>query len=162
MVAMILEQRTTGRSAPTATKRKEKSLTNPGKVNRFGNHGLFADPAVYPDAFFKVREILMSENEGTKSGQSIAIELKDEIIEILNSLRRTTERLQKGIEVPEENVKTLLARGESLAQRIAALPGMAEAGAEFLEHLNKIGQAIKDLRNFDALKKENLVAGVKF
>jgi hypothetical protein len=104
----------------------------------------------------------MSENEGTKSGQSIVIELKDEIIKIFNNLRQTTEQLQKGIEVPEENVKTLLARGESLAQRIASLPGMAEAGAEFLEHLNKIGQAIKDLRNFDALKKENLVAGVKF
>jgi len=39
---------------------------------------------------------------------------------------------------------------------------MGQAGEEFLVHIKKIGQAIKDLQSFDALKKENLITGVKF
>ena len=59
-----------------------------------------------------------------------------------------------------ERIKSLLARGENLTQQISALPGLEQAGKELAEHLTKIGQAILDLKNFDALKKENLVTGV--
>ena len=64
--------------------------------------------------------------------------------------------------MPNARIKSLLARGEALAQQISALPGMEQAGQELAEHLIKIGKAILDLKNFDALKKENLVTGVKF
>ena len=104
----------------------------------------------------------MAPPENFKDGPDVLIQVKDEILEVLNQLRETSERLQKGLEVPGEKINSLLARGETLAQRIGALPGMEKAGEEFLEHVNKIGQAIKDLQNFDALKKENLVTGVKF
>jgi hypothetical protein len=42
------------------------------------------------------------------------------------------------------------------------VPGMAQAGDEFKEHIQKIGKAIQDLKNFDALQKEKLVTGVRF
>jgi hypothetical protein len=104
----------------------------------------------------------MTQNEGQEGGYNILIEIKDEILEVLNQLRQTVERLQRGEIVGDQEVKALLLRGENLAQRIGELPGMDQAGKDFLDHINKIGQAIKDLRNFDALKKENLVTGVKF
>jgi hypothetical protein len=104
----------------------------------------------------------MTQNEGQEDGLNNLLEVKDEILEILNQLRETSEQLQRGETVHGEKVNSLLARGEALAQRISSLPGMGPAGEDFLVHINKIGQAIKDLQNFDALKKENLVAGVKF
>ncbi|MFH0788258.1 MAG: hypothetical protein V2B13_11675 [Pseudomonadota bacterium] len=104
----------------------------------------------------------MTQNEDPEDGSNILLEVKDEILDVLNQLRETSERLQKGVTVHGEKVNSLLARGESLAQRISSLPGMGQAGEDFLVHINKIGQAIKDLQNFDALKKENLVTGVKF
>lgn len=104
----------------------------------------------------------MAPNEPFEDGPDLLIQVKDEILEVLNRLRETSERLQKGLDVPGEKVNSLLARGEALAQRIGSLPGMGQAGEEFLMHVNKIGQAIKDLQNFDALKKENLITGVKF
>jgi len=104
----------------------------------------------------------MAPNQTLEDGPDFLLQVKDEILEILNQLRETSERLQKGLDVPGETVNSLLARGEALAQRIGALPGMGQAGEEFLVHVNKIGQAIKDLQSFDALKKENLITGVKF
>jgi hypothetical protein len=104
----------------------------------------------------------MTPNEPFEEGPDFLIQVKDEILEVLNRLRETSEQLQKGLDVPGEKVNLLLARGEALAQRIGSLPGMGQAGEEFLGHVNKIGQAIKDLQNFDALKKENLIAEVKF
>jgi hypothetical protein len=107
-------------------------------------------------------EPLMAPNETFEDGPDFLLRVKDEILDILNRLRETSDRLQKGLEVPGEKVNSLLAQGEALAQRIGSLPGMGQAGEEFLVHINKIGQAIKDLQSFDALKKENLITGVKF
>jgi hypothetical protein len=107
-------------------------------------------------------EPLMSPDNNLEVGPDVIIQVKDEILEVLNRLRETSERLQRGLDVPGEKVNSLLARGEALAQRIGSLPGMGQAGEEFLMHVNKIGQAIKDLQSFDALKKENLITGVKF
>lgn len=104
----------------------------------------------------------MSQDETRADGVNIFSEIKDEIIEVLNQLREISERLQKGLKVNNEKVDSLLARGNALAKRIGSLPGMEQAGEEFSIHLHKIGQAIKDLQNFDALKKENLITGVKF
>ncbi|OGP51849.1 MAG: hypothetical protein A2Y79_08925 [Deltaproteobacteria bacterium RBG_13_43_22] len=104
----------------------------------------------------------MTPIETPEHGEDVLSEVKDEILEVLNQLRKTSERLQMALEVPGEKIDSLLARGEALAQRISSLPGMGQAGEDFLVHLNKIGQAIKDLQRFDALKKENLVTGVKF
>ncbi len=104
----------------------------------------------------------MISNEPIEDGPDLLLRVKDEILEVLNQLRETSERLQKGLDVSGEGVDSLLARGEALAQRIGSLPGMGQAGEEFLIHVNKIGQAIKDLQSFDALKKENLITGVKF
>lgn len=104
----------------------------------------------------------MTHNEAPEEGLNIFLEVKDEILEVLNQLREISERLQKGLEVSYDKVNSLLARGEALAQRIRSLPGMVQAGEDFSVHINKIGQAIKDLQNFDALKKENLITGVKF
>lgn len=88
--------------------------------------------------------------------------LKDGIIEILNALRETSGRLQKGEDVPSSTIQSLFNRGDILARNISAIPGMSEAGTEFQDHLDKIKKAIQDLKNFDALNKENLVTGVKF
>jgi hypothetical protein len=104
----------------------------------------------------------MTNTEIPEGGLEVLLEVKDEILEVLNQLKEISEQLQKGLEVSWEKVNSLLGRGESLARRIGSLPDMQEAGEDFLIHLNKIGQAIKDLQNFDALKKENLIAGVKF
>ena len=104
----------------------------------------------------------MPEEETEQVNSEFLIALKDEILDVLTQLRQTSAQFQKGIEVSSERVNTLLAHGESLALRIGSLPGMAQAGEEFLDHVKKIGQAIKDLKDFDALKKENLIAGVKF
>ncbi|MBI5602458.1 MAG: hypothetical protein HY879_03810 [Deltaproteobacteria bacterium] len=104
----------------------------------------------------------MAQNEAPEDEMQNLLEVKDEILEVLNQLRETSERLQKGLEVPYDKVNSLLARGEALAQKIGSLPGMGQAGEDFSVHINKIGQAIKDLQNFDALKKENLITGVKF
>jgi hypothetical protein len=107
-------------------------------------------------------EPLMAPNETFEDGPDFLLRVKDEILDILNRLRETSDRLQQGLEVPGEKVNSLLAQGGALAQRIGSLPGMGQAGEEFLVHINKIGQAIKDLQSFDALKKENLITGVKF
>lgn len=104
----------------------------------------------------------MSLEETPENGLNFFLEIKDEILEVLNQLRDTSERLQKGLNVQNEKVDSLLVRGNALAKRISSLPGMEQAGEEFSIHIQKIGQAIKDLQNFDALKKENLVTGVKF
>jgi hypothetical protein len=104
----------------------------------------------------------MTLNESLDTGLDVLLQVKDEILEVLNLLRETSQQLQKGLEVPGEKVNSLLARGETLSQRIGSLPGMGQAGEEFLVHIKKIGQAIKDLQSFDALKKENLITGVKF
>ena len=104
----------------------------------------------------------MGTGETFEDAPDLLIQVKDEILEVLNQLRETSEKLQKGLDVPGEKINVLLARGEALAQRIGSLPGMGQAGEEFLVHVNKIGQAIKDLQNFDALKKENLITSVKF
>ena len=104
----------------------------------------------------------MNEPEYTEKHLSPLIAVKNEILDVMNKLRQTQEQLQKGQDVSKERIKSLLARGENLAQQISALPGMEQAGKELAEHLTKIGQAILDLKNFDALKKENLVTGVKF
>jgi hypothetical protein len=104
----------------------------------------------------------MNEPEYTEEDSSPLVALKDEILEVMNKLRQIQEQLQEGQEVSNEWIKSLLARGENLAQQISALPGLEQAGIELAEHLTKIGQAILDLKNFDALKKENLVTGVKF
>jgi hypothetical protein len=104
----------------------------------------------------------MAPEETFKEGSGLLMQLKDEILEVLNRLRETSEQLQKGLDVSGGKVNSLLARGEALAKRIGSLPGMEQAGEEFLVHVNKIGQAIKDLQSFDALQKENLVTGVKF
>jgi hypothetical protein len=104
----------------------------------------------------------MNEPKQTEERLSPLIEVKNEILDVMNNLRQTQEQLQKGQDVPKDRIESLLARGESLARQISALPGMEQAGNELAEHLTKIGQAILDLKNFDALKKENLVTGVKF
>jgi hypothetical protein len=104
----------------------------------------------------------MNEPEYAEEHLSPLIALKDEILEVMNKLRQTQEQLQEGQEVSNERIKSLLARGEKLALQISALPGLEQAGKELAEQLTKIGQAILDLKNFDALKKENLVTGVKF
>jgi hypothetical protein len=104
----------------------------------------------------------MEENQAPEEGISVLLEVKDEILEVLNQLRGIAEHLQKGIEVSYEKVNALIGRGETLAKRIGALPDMEQAGEEFMFHIHKIGRAIRDLQNFDALKKENLIAGVKF
>jgi cell division FtsZ-interacting protein ZapD len=104
----------------------------------------------------------MDEPEYTEENLSPLIAIKDEILDVMNKLRQTQEQLQKVREVSNERIKSLLARGENLAQQISALPGLEQAGKELAEHLSKIGQALLDLKNFDALKKENLVTGVKF
>ncbi|MBA4395453.1 MAG: hypothetical protein C0407_18030, partial [Desulfobacca sp.] len=83
----------------------------------------------------------MTQNEGQEDGLNILIEVKDEILEVLNQLRETSERLQRGETVHYEKVNSLLTRGETLAQRISSLPGMGQAGEDFLVHINKIGQA---------------------
>jgi hypothetical protein len=104
----------------------------------------------------------MNEPENTEERVSPLIAVKNEILDVMNTLRQTQEQLQKGQDVSNERIKSLLARGENLTQQISALPGMEQAGKELAEHLTKIGQAILDLKNFDALKKANLVTGVKF
>jgi hypothetical protein len=104
----------------------------------------------------------MNEPEYTEEHLSPLVALKDEILEVMNKLRQTQEQLQEGQEVSNERIRSLLARGGNLAQQISALPGLEQAGKELAEQLTKIGQAILDLKNFDALKKENLVTGVKF
>ena len=104
----------------------------------------------------------MDEPEYTEEHLSPLIAVKNEILDVMNKLRQTQEQLQKGRHVSNERIRSLLARGENLTQQISALPGMEQAGKELAEHLTKIGQAIMDLKNFDALKKENLVTGVKF
>jgi len=102
------------------------------------------------------------QNQIKEEGLNDLLGVKDEILEVLNQLKGMSGDLQKGLEVPNEKVQTVIARGENLANRIGALPGMEQAGQELLIHIHKIEQAINDLRNFDALKKENLIAGVKF
>jgi hypothetical protein len=104
----------------------------------------------------------MNEPEHTEEQPSPLIALKNEILDVMNQLRQTQEQFKKGEDVPNERIKSLLARGENLVQQISALPGMEEAAKELAAHLTNIGQAILDLKNFDALKKENLVTGVKF
>jgi hypothetical protein len=104
----------------------------------------------------------MTQNEGQENGLHNLLELKDEILEVLNQLKETSERLQRGETVHDQEVKALLTRGTTLAQKIGDLPGMEQAGKDFLDHIHKISQAMKDLRNFDALKKENLIAEVRF
>jgi hypothetical protein len=104
----------------------------------------------------------MNEPEYTEENLGPLVALKDEILEVMNKLRQTQEQLREGQEVTDKRIKSLLARGENLAQEICALPGLEQAGKELAEHLSKIGKAILDLKNFDALKKENLVTGVKF
>jgi phosphomevalonate kinase len=104
----------------------------------------------------------MTENQSHEESLTQLTELKEEILDIMNRLRETTGNLQKGLDVPSEQIRSLFDRGEKLARRIGAVPGMAKAGDEFIEHLQKIGKAIQDLKNFDALQKENLVTGVKF
>lgn len=104
----------------------------------------------------------MNQNETRQEGEEIILQVKDEILEVLNQLRETYNRLQKGLEVPVQHVNALLAQGETLAQKIGSLPGMFKAGEEFLFHVQNIGKAIRDLQSFDALKKENLITGVKF
>jgi cell division FtsZ-interacting protein ZapD len=104
----------------------------------------------------------MMQNQVHEEGLDDLRGVKDEILEVLNQLRGISEELQKGLEVSNEKVNTLIGRGETLAKRIGSLAGMEQAGEEFLVHIHKIGQAIRDLKNFDALKKENLVTGVKF
>lgn len=90
------------------------------------------------------------------------VQLKDEILEVLNQLRQTYQQLHQGAEIPAERIRDLLKRGEALADKIASLQGMEEAGREFRLHIQNIGRAIQDLQNFDALKKEELITGVKF
>lgn len=90
------------------------------------------------------------------------LQLKDEILEVLNQLRQTYQQLHQGKEVPAERIKALLQRGEALADKIASLSGMEAAGREFRLHLENIGRAIADLQNFDALQKAEWVTGVKF
>lgn len=104
----------------------------------------------------------MNEPEYNEENVSPLVALKDEILEVMNNLRQTQLQLQEGRDVSNERIKSLLARGGNLAQQISALPGMEQTGEELAEHLTKIGQAILDLKSFDALKKENLVTGVKF
>ncbi len=104
----------------------------------------------------------MTQNDALGEGLNALSGVKDEILEVLNQLREISERLQKGLEVSMDKVNSLLARGEAIAQKIRSLPGMGQAGDDFSVHIAKIGQAIKDLQNFDALKKENLITGVKF
>jgi hypothetical protein len=104
----------------------------------------------------------MNEPEYTEEHLSPLIAVKNEILDVMNKLRQTQELLQKGQDVSNERIKSLLARGENLAHQISALPGLEQAGKELAEQLTRIGQAILDLKNYDALKKENLVTGVKF
>ena len=104
----------------------------------------------------------MTHVEVPEDGPSVLLEVKDEILEVLNQLRGIAAQLQKGWVVSYEKVNALISRGEVLARRIGSLPGMAQGGDDFLLHIHKIGQAIRDLQNFDALKKENLVTGVRF
>jgi hypothetical protein len=104
----------------------------------------------------------MNQDQASEEGYNVLLEVKEEILEVLNRLRGISEQLQKGFEVSCEKVNSLIGRGETLAKKIGSLPGMEQAGEDFLLHIHKIGQAIKDLQNFDALKKENLVTGVKF
>ena len=104
----------------------------------------------------------MDEPEYTEEHLSPLLAVKNEILDVMNKLRQTQDQLQKGQDVPNERIESLLARGENLARQISALPGLEQAGKELAEQLTKIGQAIVDLKNFDALKKENLVTGVKF
>jgi len=104
----------------------------------------------------------MDESEYTEEHLSPLLAVKNEILDVMNKLRQTQDQLQKGQDVPNERIRSLLARGENLARQISALPGLEQAGKELAEQLTKIGQAIVDLKNFDALKKENLVTGVKF
>jgi hypothetical protein len=104
----------------------------------------------------------MTHNQINDEGLNDLLGVKDEILEVLNQLRGMSEQLQKGLDVPNEKVNALISRGENLATKIGSLPGMEQAGEEFLMHIHKIGQAIKDLKNFDALKRENLITGVKF
>jgi hypothetical protein len=104
----------------------------------------------------------MTQNQVKEEGLNDLLGVKDEILEVLNQLRGMSEELQKGFEIPNEKVKAVIGRGENLATKIRSLPGMEQAGEEFLVHIHKIGQAIMDLKNFDALKKENLITGVKF
>ncbi|MEW6188216.1 MAG: hypothetical protein AB1585_21060 [Thermodesulfobacteriota bacterium] len=107
-------------------------------------------------------EFLIDQKVTSQEGEEILLQVKDEILEVLNRLRETYNRLQMGTEVPVQGVNALLAQGEALAKKIGSLPGMLKAGEEFLFHVHKIGKAIKDLQSFDALKKENLITGVKF
>jgi hypothetical protein len=109
-----------------------------------------------------LRRSLMTDNQAPEEGFNHLLQVKDEIIEVLNQLKGIADQLQKGKEVSYETVNALIARGETLARTIGALPDMEQAGEEFMVHIHKIGQAIRDLQNFDALKKENLIAGVKF
>ncbi|MBI5583642.1 MAG: hypothetical protein HY892_07440 [Deltaproteobacteria bacterium] len=104
----------------------------------------------------------MMENRSPEENLTHLSALKEEILDIMNRLRETTGNLQNGLDVPNDQIKLLFDRGEKLALRIGAVPGMAKAGEEFMDHLQKIGKAIQDLKNFDALQKENLVTGVKF
>jgi hypothetical protein len=104
----------------------------------------------------------MDEPEYTEEHLSPLLAVKNEILDVMNKLRQTQDQLQKGQDVPNERIRSLLARGENLALQISSLPGLEQAGKELAEQLTKIGQAIVDLKNFDALKKENLVTGVKF
>jgi uncharacterized protein YgfB (UPF0149 family) len=113
-------------------------------------------------AQFKGENPIMTQNDAPGEGLNALSGVKDEILEVLNQLREISERLQKGLEVSLDKVNSLLARGEAIAQKIRSLPGMGQAGDDFSIHIAKIGQAIKDLQNFDALKKENLITGVKF
>jgi|GEM_PF-2978287 cell division FtsZ-interacting protein ZapD len=92
----------------------------------------------------------------------VLLQVKDEILEVLNQLRQTYQQLHQGTEIPADRIKALLQRGEALAEKIASLKGMEEAGREFLLHIQNIGRAIQDLKNFDALKKAELITGVKF
>jgi hypothetical protein len=105
---------------------------------------------------------VITETRSPEENLTHLTELKEEILDIMNRLRETTGNLQQGVDVPNEQIKALFDRGENLARRIGAVPGMAKAGDEFMDHLQKIGKAIQDLKNFDALQKENLVTGVRF
>jgi DNA anti-recombination protein RmuC len=104
----------------------------------------------------------MAETDSPAENLARLSELKEEILDIMNRLRETTGSLQKGLDVSNEQIKSLFDRGEDLGRRIGAVPGMAQAGDEFKEHIQKIGKAIQDLKNFDALQKEKLVTGVRF
>ena len=73
----------------------------------------------------------MTQNDVPGDGPNVFMEIKDEILEVLNQLREVSERLQKGVEVSCDKVNSLLARGEALAQRIPFPTGNGAGGRRF-------------------------------